>query len=72
MGKGSNGIKPPAANMPGGNGSYFHGSGAFGGGGSIGCVGPNSAVRGLNGGLRLIWDLNNIGRAFPSTNVGPM
>lgn len=70
FGQGNNGAVATGPNKPGGHGSYSFGTGAFGGGGSLGCLGPNAAVKVRQGAVRVIWAVGSQVRAFPSNNVG--
>lgn len=70
FGQGNNGAVATGPNKPGGHGSYSFGTGAFGGGGTLGCLGPNSAVKARQGAVRVIWAVGSQVRAFPSNNVG--
>lgn len=72
FGQGNNGAVATGPSKPGGHGSYSTGTGSFGGGGSISCEGPNTAVPGRGGAVRVLWAIGNQVRAFPSTNVGPI
>ena len=74
FGQGSNGILPLLLNTNGTHGSYYRGTGGFGGGGSISCEGDNTAILARQGAVRLIWEYGQgpATRAFPSNNVGPI